>query len=434
MSWRDILKRSARSLRQAKIRTLLTAAALAVGGFTLSATLAAANGAKAYGNKLVDTNFDPSSLIVAKSKDLIGNNGASSKPQPYNSSYVSSGPRGKLVQELTQEDLKKLATFPDVQNVFEPYTSSLLYVTRGSSSGRAAKYTGSIEAYDPYIAHQFVAGSFSGNVPLGYVVLPEDYLSLLNFRNAQASIGQKIDVRIRQTLGGQETKTYKIAAVLTSPTTLITGNINTTLLINANQAKSIYDYINQGTINYGRYLMATVRVRDGTNQAKLQLTQTAIEKAGYGAESAKNVQATITQIVNVLQIIIIVFGLITLVASFFGVVNTQYISVLERTREIGLMKALGMRSSSVRWLFIVEAGWIGGLGAIIGSGLAVIVGTVLNPWISKQINFNNSNLLIFEPTQIIGLIAFLIIVAIIAGLLPARKASKLNPIDALRTE
>jgi len=430
MSWRDIIKRSARSLRQAKVRTLLTAAALAVGGFTLSATLAAANGAKAYGNKLVDTNFDPSSLIVAKSKDLISASGVATKPQLYNSSFVSSGVKGGLVQELDQKDLNRLATFPGVLNVFEPYTSSLLYVSRQGS----LKYTGSIEAYDPYITHQFAAGKIKGEVPVGDVVLPEDYLSLLKFKNAKAAIGQSINIQIRQLLGQQKTETYKIIAVLTSPTTLITGDINTTLLINANQAKSIYDFINRGTINYDRYLIATVRVADGTNPNKLLITQRAIEKAGYGAESAKDAQATITQIVNVLQIIIIVFGLITLVASFFGVVNTQYISVLERTREIGLMKALGMRSSSVRWLFIVEASWIGGLGAVIGSLLAVIIGTTLNPWISRQINFSNSKLLIFEPSQIVALIIFLIIVATIAGLLPARKASRLNPIDALRTE
>jgi putative ABC transport system permease protein len=430
MSWRDIIKRSARSLRQAKVRTLLTAAALAVGGFTLSATLAAANGAKAYGNKLVDTNFDPSSLIVAKSKDLISANGVATKPQLYNSSFVSSGVKGGLVQELNQKDLNRLATFPGVLNVFEPYTSSLLYVSRQGS----LKYTGSIEAYDPYITHQFVAGTIKGQVPVGDVVLPEDYLSLLKFKNPKTAIGQSVNVQIRQLLGQQKTETYKIIAILSSPTTLISGNINTTLLVNAAQAKSIYDFINQGTINYDRYLIATVRVKDGTNPNKLLITQRAIEKAGYGAESAKDAQATITQIVNVLQIIIIVFGLITLVASFFGVVNTQYISVLERTREIGLMKALGMRSSSVRWLFIVEASWIGGLGAVIGSLLAVVIGTLLNPWISRQINFSNSKLLIFEPSQIIALIIFLIIVATIAGLLPARKASRLNPIDALRTE
>lgn len=430
MRWGDILKRSARTLKQAKIRTLLTAAALAVGGFTLTATLAAANGAKTYGNKLIDTNFDPSSLIVSKSQDLFSKGGSSNKPQLYSSSLTSLGFRGQQVKELDENDLNKLAKIPGVQSVFEPYNTATQYITNKGS----AKYTGSVEAYDPNITHQFAAGSVSGQIPRGMVVLPEDYVSLLGFKNDQSAIGQTIQVHFRQILGGTEAKNYKILAIANSPSTLIGGDINTTLLLNSADAKADYEYVNQGTINYNRFLTATVRVTNGTNQAQLNSVQQTIKNAGYGAESAKNAQAVITQIVNVLQIIIIVFGLITLVASFFGVVNTQYISVLERTREIGLMKALGTSSSTINKLFIVEAAWIGGIGAVVGSGLAIIIGTALNPWISKKINFSGSNLLIFHPVQVVGLIIFLIIIAVIAGLLPARKASKLDPIEALRTE
>jgi putative ABC transport system permease protein len=128
------------------------------------------------------------------------------------------------------------------------------------------------------------------------------------------------------------------------------------------------------------------------------------------------------------------FGVITLIASFFGVVNTQYISVLERTREIGLMKALGMSRRSVSLLFIIEATWIGFLGALLGSVLAVVAGSLLNPWISRKLSFGGEHLLIFKPSQIILLIAFLMLITTVAGLLPARKASRLDPIEALRTD
>ncbi len=431
MTLSDIIKRSGRSLRQAKVRTLLTAAALAVGGFTLTATLAAANGAKAYGNKLVYTNFDPSSLIVAKSQDTFTSGPGSNKPQPYTSSFAALGDRGQQVKELDQNDLTAIAKIPGVASVFEQYTTSAQFIT----AANAGKYTGSVEAFDATISHQLTAGSLvNGNVPVGEVVLPQDYVSLLNFKNDQAAVGQTISVQLRQIVGKTTVMNFKVAGVLAAPSTLISGNANTTLLLNSQDAQTAYDFVNGGTINYNRFLTATVRVVDGTNQAKLNTVQKAIQSAGYGAESAQNAQALITQIVNVLQIIILVFGLITLVASFFGVVNTQYISVLERTREIGLMKALGMSSRNVSKLFIVEAAWIGAIGAIIGSALAIIVGTAINPWISAKINFNGSNLLIFHWQQVLGLIVFLVVVSVIAGLLPARKAARLDPIEALRTE
>ena len=430
MGWRDLLLRSARTLKQAKARTLLTALALAVGGFTLTATLAAANGARAYGSKLIDTNFDPSSLIVSKNSN-VSNRSNKSGPQPYSTNYTAVG-RDFLVEELTQADLARLATFPGVQSVFEDYATAILYVTAPGGG----KYTASTAAYDPYVTHQFAAGGVpGGQLANNQVVLPDDYVSLLGFSNASDAVGKQISLRVRQTLGGLETNTFTIVAVLTNPSTLINpGNITTTLLVSPAAAKSIYDFVNSGTINYERYLNATVRIKDGTNQAKLTAAENAIKQAGYGVMSAKDLQATITQIVNVLQIIILVFGMIALIASFFGVVNTQYISVLERTREIGLMKALGMSRRSVSRLFIVEAAWIGVIGALIGSGVAIILGTSLNPWISEQINFGSSRLLEFHAVQVIGLIIFLTLIALIAGLLPARKAAKLDPIEALRTE
>jgi putative ABC transport system permease protein len=99
------------------------------------------------------------------------------------------------------------------------------------------------------------------------------------------------------------------------------------------------------------------------------------------------------------------------------------------------MKALGMRRRDISRLFRVEAAWIGLLGGALGSGLAFALGTLLNPWITKTVDLGAGNrLLVFQLLPIIALVVGLMLVAIFAGILPARKAGKLDPVEALRTE
>jgi putative ABC transport system permease protein len=197
----------------------------------------------------------------------------------------------------------------------------------------------------------------------------------------------------------------------------------------------MYDYTTKGTSQYGKYSYVSIRVKDGADVTVANRAKDDLQSRGYYVVTSQDIQKTIRQFVDILQILVAVFGVITVIASIFGIVNTMYISVLERTREIGLMKALGMRGRHVGWLFRIEAAWIGLLGGAIGSGLALLIGTLINPWLTKTLNLGSGNsILIFDAWQIIGLITALILVAIAAGWFPARKAARLDPIDALRTE
>jgi putative ABC transport system permease protein len=178
-----------------------------------------------------------------------------------------------------------------------------------------------------------------------------------------------------------------------------------------------------------------VKVAGGTDDNKLKSTQQKLKDLGFQVRSVEETQEFLTNIIGVLQGIVAGFGFIAIIASVFGIINTMYISVLQRTREIGLMKALGMRKRDIGRLFRFEAGWIGFLGGAIGSLSAIVLGSLLNPWITKQLDLGaGNNLLIFKPIQVTGLVLALIIISVLAGWLPSRKAAKLDPIEALRTE
>jgi putative ABC transport system permease protein len=116
----DIARRAGRSLRHAKIRTILTALAIGVGAFTLTLTLAASTGAKSFIDQVISDNFDPAELIVAKDKAVFGANSGEQKPKEYDPNVgTSSSNAGALIQisRLTQEDLDALRATKGIEYV-----------------------------------------------------------------------------------------------------------------------------------------------------------------------------------------------------------------------------------------------------------------------------------------------------------------------------
>ncbi len=452
----DILRRSGRSLRSAKARTLLTAMAIAVGTFALTLTLAASNGAQAFVGNIIEENFDPAELIVAADETLFGR-GDTSKPKEYDENFgdsVSNSGAPTQVKLLSKEDINTINNTKGIEQVRENVNLNLRYITRPGQK----KYVATAQAFSDAQNPDLLAGKIVK--PLGdkQLLLPEGYLEALGFKNASDAIGKSLTLAISKPVSQQDIlkqfagqipteeqiaqlqsesiikEEFEIAAVLQKPTTSQPGT-ELYLFISNNDALRLDDLSKKGTDEYQTYQFAYARVKDGENEENLKQAQARLKEKGFVTQSVKETQEFLNQIISVLEGIVAGFGAIAVIASIFGIINTMYISVLQRTREIGLMKALGMRRRDIGRLFRFEAAWIGFIGGALGSLLAIGLGTAINPSITKQLNLGEGNsLLIFKWQQIVGLIVILIIVSTLAGYLPSRKAAKLDPIEALRTE
>lgn len=456
MLWSDLIRRSWRSLRSASTRTWLTAFAIAVGTFALTLTLAASNGATAYVNRIIADNFDPTELIVTNDKTLFGRTD-SSKPKEYDtsiSSVTNQAGATTQVKMLTDSDLDRLREVPGVEGVRTASTVSLQYITRPG----LRKYAATMQAYNAVSKPELLAGAVPATIPDKSVVLPEGFLADMDFATPQDAIGKTVTVSVQKqagtaalqsllaqySAGGAGAVTgapanptlqedFTIIAVTKKPVFVQPGT-DLYLFAAKKDVTALSDFATAGSANYHKYISAYVKVADGANKSKLVAVQDKLKDLGYGAQSVEDTQKFLTQIITVLQGIVAAFGFIAIVASVFGIINTMYITVMQRTREIGLMKALGMPKRDITRLFRLEAALIGLLGGLLGSVSAVVLGTLANPWIATQLGLGTAHLLIFHAVQIVGLVVILMIVATLAGLLPARKAARLNPIEALRTE
>jgi len=193
----------------------------------------------------------------------------------------------------------------------------------------------------------------------------------------------------------------------------------------------LHIFTDNGVVNYSNAKVKMMSKEDVT-QAKLQ-----IENMGLKANSIKETIDQINQFFNIFQVILISFGGIAILVAALGMFNTLTISLIEKTREVGFMKALGTMRHDIYWLFTLESVLIGALGSVIGVVSGVGLGVVLNSAIFGLANStgNQAVELFYIPAYLIFLVLGVsILVSLLTGVYPARRAAKISPLDAMRYE
>lgn len=183
-----------------------------------------------------------------------------------------------------------------------------------------------------------------------------------------------------------------------------------------------------------QYNTAKVKV---TERSKLDDARVRIENQGYQVDSLADTVGQIDQIFIVFQVIMGGFGLIAMFVASLGAFNTLTVSLLERTREVGIMKALGSTRKDIYRLFLTESWLIAVTGGLLGVSTGWASGALANlglNYLARRFGGEPVNVFYTPWLFIGGMIALALLIGFLTGVYPAKRASSLNPLDALRYE
>jgi putative ABC transport system permease protein len=182
------------------------------------------------------------------------------------------------------------------------------------------------------------------------------------------------------------------------------------------------------------YMTLTVRVKD---PAKVQAVQDAVSQMGFRTFSVLDATKSLRRFFTVLDLFLGIFGSLALAVATLAIINTLVMAVLERRREIGVMKAIGASDQDVKSLFFAEAGAMGFFGGVLGILLGFAIGKAINFGTGIYLHRHqlpSEPVWIMPPWLIGAAIAFSIVVSLVAGLYPASRAAKLDPVQTLKYE
>ncbi len=247
-----------------------------------------------------------------------------------------------------------------------------------------------------------------------------------NFYADKMGLGKVIDSGDKIEING---KNFKVVGILEKKGSYIFDNI---VLMEGDEMKSL--------LNYGDEVdLIAVKVKDKNlmNKTKEDIEKVLRKERGvkegkedFSVSTPEASLETINSILSGVQIFIVIIAMISVFVGAVGIVNTMTTSVMERRKEIGIMKAIGAKNSQIFFQFLIEAGLLGTIGGIIGVSIGTFLsytGTILiGNYIGSDLSFNiNILLIIFVLTG-----SFLI--GAISGISPAMQAAKQNPVEALK--
>ncbi len=430
----DLLTTAVGNTFRSKTRTILTILAIFVGAFTLTVT----NGLGTGINRFIDStvaSFGASNVLtVSQASASTADDG----PQKYNPDAVAAAQTGPTrpgggaasVTALTPDDIAKIAATTGVMKVQPVRTVRADYIQHADGD----RYVVSVGTLVAGQKSQLAAGAAPDDGDgASQVAIPLALVGPLGFATPADAVGATVTIAVTDPLRTQHTVTARITGV-----TQAAFAAGTSVTPNAALTDALFALQNSGVPQdqLDRFATADAWVAPDATPAQIHEVSAALSAQGFTTTTVNDRLGTFTAVINGIVLVLNAFAIIALLAASFGIVNTLLMSVQERTREIGLMKAMGMGSGRVFTLFSLEAVVIGFLGSALGALVAVVVGTAVSARLATSLfsDLPGLQLIAFDPASIALTTLAIMGIAFLAGTLPAARAARADPVESLRYE
>ncbi|QHE62623.1 ATP-binding cassette domain-containing protein [Rossellomorea vietnamensis] len=386
-------------------RNLLVSFGGAIGILSVILMLGLGSGVTDYINKEINANVNPNLIQVTKSPEDQSNAGSSPLPNPVQETVT-----------LEQKDIDQVKNIEHVKNVEKVYT-----LTMGSS---VLYNDTSVNIVQYQTMNQSVTGEdlIAGDLPGDQEVLLSETAAEKAIDSPEALVGEKVEVYINTTDNQNRPVVLKEEMKVSG---IIKGSMNQDLAYTS--YRTLENMYKQDDITLkATQLNVTVK-----GEKYVDMVETDLKDAGFTGTGVGNILNQVTNYLNIATNVLAGIAGISLLVSAIMIIVVLYISVVERTKEIGILRAVGARRKDIKRIFFSEAALLGlasgVIGVLIASGIGVLGNNVMQQaFEAKLIQISAGNML----TGII----ISVIISILAALMPAAKASKLDPMESLRYE